>query len=214
MVAFGETTPVMGGQDRAVMDEAAVRNLLDQLRAGQVDADEVVRRLRLLPFADLGYATVDHHRELQAGSARRPSTGRAKQPAQCVGIVSELLSGGGADPGRGGPVVLSRAESEQIAAAVAACPGGMVAASTVVWRPAPTRSERVLVLTAGTADLPVAEECHAVLGAFGFRGRSGLRRGRGRRAPAALLRSSCCRPPTPSWWWPAWRGPWPAWSAA
>ena len=150
------------------MDEAAVRNLLDQLQGGQVDADEVVRRLRLLPFTDLGYATVDHHRELRHG-VPEAVYGPGKTPAHCVGIVSELLSGGGADPDGGGPVVLSRANPEQMAAAVAACPGGVASGSTVVWRTAPARPERVVVLTGGTADLPVAEECHAVLGAFGFR---------------------------------------------
>ena len=149
------------------MDEAAVRNLVDQLQAGEVDADEVVRRLRLLPFADLGYATVDHHRELRHG-VPEAVYGPGKTPAQCAGIVSELLSGGGAGGGRGGPVVLSRADPDQMATAMAACPGGVASASTVVWRPAPARSERVVVLTAGTADLPVAAECHAVLGAFGF----------------------------------------------
>jgi hypothetical protein len=85
-----------------------------------------------------------------------------------VGIVGELLSGGGTDPGRGGPVVLSRASAEQIAAVTAAWPGGVVTGSTVVWRPAPTRPEAVVVVTAGTADLVVAEECRATLRAFGF----------------------------------------------
>jgi hypothetical protein len=173
------------------MDEAAVRNLLDQMQAGEVDADEVVRRLRLLPFADLGYATVDHHRELRQGLPEAVY-GPGKTPAQCVGIISELLSGGGAGPdqggpvvpgpggpvvpgpggpvvpGPGGPVVLSRGNADQVAAAVAACPGGLVTGSTVVWRPARSRPERVVVVTGGTADLPVAEEASATLAAFGF----------------------------------------------
>ncbi len=149
------------------MDEAAVRNLLDQMQAGEVDADEVVRRLRLLPFADLGYATVDHHRELRQGLPEAVY-GPGKTPAQCVGIISELLSGGGAGSGQGGPVVLSRGNADQLSAAVAACPGGVVTGSTVVWRPAPRRHERVVVVTGGTADLPVAEEALATLAAFGF----------------------------------------------
>ena len=149
------------------MDEAAVRNLLDQMQAGEVDADEVVRRLRLLPFADLGYATVDHHRELRQGLPEAVY-GPGKTPAQCVGIISELLSGGGAGPDQGGPVVLSRGNADQVAAAVAACPGGLVTGSTVVWRPARSRPERVVVVTGGTADLPVAEEASATLAAFGF----------------------------------------------
>jgi pyridinium-3,5-biscarboxylic acid mononucleotide synthase len=151
----------MGGQDRTVMDAAAVRKLLDQLAAGELDPDDVVRALRSLPFSDLGYATVDHHRELRQGLPEAVY-GPGKTPEQCVGIVSDLLSDGD------GPVVLSRASAAQIDSVVAACPGAEVDGSTVVWRPAPPRREDpVLVLTAGTADLPVAEECRATLRAFG-----------------------------------------------
>lgn len=149
------------------MDEAALRDLLARLAAGDVDADEVVGRLRRLPFADLGYAMVDHHRVLRQGLPEAVY-GPGKSAAQCVGIVGELLAGGAAAPTTGPPVVLSRASDEQIAAVLAAHPDGVVTASTVVWRPAPPRPEAVVVVTAGTADLVVAEECRATLGAFGF----------------------------------------------
>ncbi len=149
------------------MDEAALRYLLDRLVAGDVDADEVVRRLRQLPFAELGYAMVDHHRALRQGLPEAVY-GPGKTASQCVGIVGELLAGGDAGPERGGPVVLTRATDDQIAAVTAAHPGGLVTGTTVVWRPAPPRSEAVVVVTAGTADLPVAGECRAILRAFGF----------------------------------------------
>jgi NCAIR mutase (PurE)-related protein len=149
------------------MDESAVRNLLDQLAAGDVDADEVVRRLRRLPFAELGYAMVDHHRALRQGLPEAVY-GPGKSAAQCVGIVGELLASGDAGQGLGPPVVLSRATTEQIAAVLAANPGGVLTGSTVVWRPAPARPEGVVIVTAGTADLVVAEECQSTLRAFGF----------------------------------------------
>ena len=150
------------------MDEAAVRKLLDQLTAGEVDGDEAVRQLRALPFADLGYANVDHHRELRQGVPEAVYA-PGKTAAQCVGIVSELLSGGGAGAGgRGGPVVLTRANAEQMDAVVASCAGAVTSGTTVVWRAAALRDERVVVVTAGTSDLPVASECVAVLEAFGF----------------------------------------------
>jgi NCAIR mutase (PurE)-related protein len=152
----------MAGQDRWIMDEAAVRKLLDQLTAGEIDADEAVARLRALPYTDLGYATLDLHRELRQGvpeSVYAPG----KSPAHCAAIVSRLLSSAG------GPVVLSRASEEQVKAAVGVNPGAQVTGTTVVWRPAPRRAlDPVLVITAGTADLPVAEECRATLRAFGF----------------------------------------------
>jgi NCAIR mutase (PurE)-related protein len=149
------------------MDEAALRDLLGQLAAGAVDPDEVVRRLRRLPFAELGYAMVDHHRTLRQGLPEAVY-GPGKSTAQCVGIVGELLSGGGAGPATGAPVVLSRATDEQRAGVLDAYPDGIVTGSTVVWRPAPARPEGVVVVTAGTADLVVAEECQATLRAFGF----------------------------------------------
>src|SRR5262249_50865753 len=141
------------------------RNLIDALVAGTVDADEVVRQLRRLPFAELGYALVDHHRVLRQGLPEAVY-GPGKSVAQCVGIVGELLSSGDVAPGP--PVVLSRATDDQISAVLAAYPGGVVTRSTVVWRPAPPRPEGVVIATAGTADLPVAEECQSTLRAFGF----------------------------------------------
>jgi hypothetical protein len=110
----------------------------------------------------LGYATVDHHRELRQGLPEAVYA-PGKRAEHCVGIVGELLSGGD------GPIVLSRATADQIEAVTAAHPGAEVRGSTVVWQPAPRREDvSVAVVTAGTADLPVAEECRATLEAFGF----------------------------------------------
>jgi NCAIR mutase (PurE)-related protein len=144
------------------MDESALRLLLDDVRSGALPADEAVATLRRLPYADLGYARVDHHRSLRQGHPEAVYA-PGKTPEQCAGIVAELLAGPGRDP-----VVLSRADRVQIEAAMSASPGGKVTASTVVWRPAPARRDVVLVITAGTADLPVADECAATLEAFGF----------------------------------------------
>jgi NCAIR mutase (PurE)-related protein len=91
-----------------------------------------------------------------------------KTPEHCAAVVAELLS----EPGSG-PVVLTRADNDQLAAVQEVAPGGEATVAgrtfTVVWRPALERSARVIVVTAGTADLPVASECLAVLRAFGFR---------------------------------------------
>ena len=144
------------------MDEPALRQLLDDVRSGTLSADDAVARLRRLPFADLGFARVDHHRSLRQ---RLPEAVYApgKTAEQCAVIVAELLS----DPG--GPVILTRATADQSAATLTRNPGGQAHGHTVVWRPSPERPSRVLVVTAGTADLPVAEECVAVLGAHGYR---------------------------------------------
>jgi pyridinium-3,5-biscarboxylic acid mononucleotide synthase len=149
------------------MDEPALRRLLDDVHGGVVTPDEAAARLRRLPFADLGFARVDHHRRL------RQRVGEAvyapgKTPDQCAAIVCELLS----EPGSG-PVLLTRAGPDQVTAATEAAPGGEAtdtgALALVAWRPAPSRPGRVVVVTAGTADLPVADECVAVLRAYGLR---------------------------------------------
>ncbi|HVA03003.1 MAG TPA: nickel pincer cofactor biosynthesis protein LarB [Acidimicrobiales bacterium] len=148
------------------MDEPALRQLLDDVRAGVVGPDDAVARLRRLPFVDLGFARVDHHRALRqrAGEAVYAP---GKTARQCAEIVAELL----AEPGQT-PVLLTRGDDGQVAACLDMAPEGSVtrsgSLSTVSWRPAPPRTGRVVVVTAGTADLPVAEECMAVLVAFGL----------------------------------------------
>jgi NCAIR mutase (PurE)-related protein len=143
------------------VDEAALQRLLDAVRSGDVHPDDAVAQLRRLPFADLGFARVDHHRALRQGLPEAVY-GPGKEPAQAAAIVTELLSAGAS------PVLLTRASDEQAAVALAANPGGVQHRTTVVWRPAAPRPEKVVVTTAGTADLPVAEECVAVLQAHGI----------------------------------------------
>jgi NCAIR mutase (PurE)-related protein len=153
------------------MDETALRALLDDVASGACPPDDAVRRLRRLPFADLGFARVDHHRHLRQGIPEAVY-GPGKTPAQCAEIVVELLGE------ERGPVLLTRADKAQAEAAVAAVaaaghPSGTATATgplaTLTWRPAAPRTARVLVATAGTADQVVAAECLAVLGALGFR---------------------------------------------
>lgn len=152
------------------MDEPALQRLLADVARGDCHPDDAVRRLRRLPFADLGFARVDHHRALRQG-VPEAVYGPGKTSEQCAAIVVELLEASSA------PVVLTRADDAQVAAARSAAgaaghgPGTVTscgALATAVWRPAPRRPQRVLVLTAGTADLPVADECRVVLEAFGF----------------------------------------------
>ncbi len=140
------------------MDETALRALLDAVRAGELAPDDAVDTLRRLPWADLGFARIDHHRSLRQGMGEAVY-GPGKTAHQCSTIVEELLSGGD------GPVVLTRATPEQLAVLPG---GGTVTGTTVTWRAAPSTGARVVLVTAGTADLPVADECAATLEAYGF----------------------------------------------
>ena len=150
------------------MDEEALRRLLEAVQVGAVTTDDAVDRLRHLPFADLGFARVDHHRALRQGMAEAVY-GPGKTPEQCAEIVAELLAAPGDSP-----VLLTRANDQQVATTLSRNPDGLRTGpgpgadlSTVAWRPAAPRAERVVIATAGTADLPVSEECSAVLSAHG-----------------------------------------------
>lgn len=151
------------------MDVPELSKLIEELQRGSLSADEAFSRLSKWPFADLGFARVDHHRAIRQGMPEAIYA-PGKSPAQCAAIVLELLANGS------GPVLLTRADAAQVDKALEAAPGGAVhpdrsqlpAHAIVTWREAPLRKGSVLVLTAGTADLPVAWECHATLTAFGF----------------------------------------------
>lgn len=145
------------------MDEATLRHLLDRVRDGSLSPDEAVDTLRRLPFGEVEGALVDHHRHLRQGMPEA-IYGPGKRPEHCVKIVGELLGHGT------GPVLLTRADDAQRAACVDehGTPDAEVAGS-LLWR-APTahRDERIVVVTAGTSDLAVAEEAALTLRAHGF----------------------------------------------
>lgn len=156
------------------MDELDVRQLVDDIRSGSCSPDDAVSRLRRLPFTELGYAKVDHHRPLRQGMVEAVY-GPGKTAAQCAGIVAELLGDGS------GPVLLTRATAAQAAAALEKSPDGICVPDasdasgaderlrTLYWRARPERPARILVCSAGTADQDVSDECVATLRAYGFR---------------------------------------------
>jgi NCAIR mutase (PurE)-related protein len=132
------------------------------VRSGVLSPDDAVSRLRRLPFADLGFAKVDHHRALRQGLPEAVYA-PGKTAEQCAAIVAELLDADGSSP-----ILLTRANDDQAAAALDRNAGGVRTGRTVAWRSRLPRPGRVLVLTAGTSDLPVAEECVATLTAHGL----------------------------------------------
>src|SRR6201994_4320005 len=90
------------------MDTSSLRKLLQQVRSGAVSPDEAVARLRHLPFEDLGFAKVDHHRRLRVGMPE-VIFGQGKTPAQVAGIFARLVK-------HGGNVRAPRANEKQFAA--------------------------------------------------------------------------------------------------
>ena len=70
------------------MDREALRALLEDLRAGRVDVDAAIAKLRALPFEDLGFAKIDHHRALRGGAPEAIFC-LGKTPAQVVAILEQ-----------------------------------------------------------------------------------------------------------------------------
>ena len=146
------------------MVDPRLRELLEDVAGGATSPAAALERLRSLPFADLGFARVDHHRPLRQGFPEAVYA-PGKTPDQCAAIVAELVAGPTA-----GPVLLTRANEEQAAAALARTAGGRYdpVARLGVWNPHPRRTGSAVVACAGTADLPVAEEAARTLRALGW----------------------------------------------
>lgn len=148
--------------ERASPFQERLRALLEGVAAGTVDPEEAGRELRDLPFADLGFARVDHHRELRQGACEIVF-GQGKSVEQVEAIVRQLLDG------NQGPVIVTRASPAQISAVRRVAASGDLEVIerprpgvVAVVRNVPPAVGRVLVVTAGTSDLPVAEEAAVV----------------------------------------------------
>lgn len=119
-----------------------------------MNIDEAMARLRALPFVDLDFAKVDTHRSLLRGFPEVVYC-EGKRIDHIVTILKELASGSG-------PVLATRASSQVFEAVQAVLPEARYndLGRTIVYepQPLPKRSGTILVITAGTADLPVAEE--------------------------------------------------------
>ena len=136
------------------MNAESIRRLFEQVRKGELTPDDAVSRLRHLPFEDLGFAKVDHHRALRAGMPE-VILGEGKSPAQMATIFSRLAK-------RGGNILATRATGKQFAAVkkkIRAAEYRELARAIVLQRdPAKYGKGMIAVVSAGTSDIPVAEE--------------------------------------------------------
>jgi pyridinium-3,5-biscarboxylic acid mononucleotide synthase len=143
-----------GGEGSGRMNRAKIEELLNGVRAGQTSVDTALERLRDLPFEDLGFAKVDHHRALRTGM---PETifAEGKTPEQVAQIFARMAKAGG-------NVLATRASNEMYAAVRAAEPRAEYHATARTMTLEQTNAEPgkglVAVVCAGTSDLPVAEE--------------------------------------------------------
>jgi pyridinium-3,5-biscarboxylic acid mononucleotide synthase len=145
------------------MDQDNLRALLDQVRAGAVEVDAALERLRHMPFEDLGFAKVDHHRALRHGMPE-VVFGKGKTSDQISGIVASLLANA---PNvlvtRVDPEVAGRLRSEHSEAEYFPSSGAVR-----VWRDRTLRGKgKIAVVGAGTSDMPVAEEAQVTAEVMG-----------------------------------------------
>jgi len=140
------------------MDSQALRKLFEQVRKKRLSPDEAVERLRHLPFEDLGFAKIDHHRALRQGMPE-VIFAQGKTPRQVADIFTRLAA-------HGGNVLATRATEEQFAAVAAAVDlteyrpeYRPIARAIVLKRDRKLHGKGVIVIvSAGTSDIPVAEE--------------------------------------------------------
>ncbi len=140
------------------MNSQALHKLFDQVRKKRLSPDEAVERLRHLPFEDLGFAKLDHHRALRQGMPE-VILAQGKTPRQVAEIFTRLAA-------HGGNVLATRATEEQYAAVAAALADNVpqadyrpLARAIVLQRDRQRHGKGVIVVvSAGTSDIPVAEE--------------------------------------------------------
>jgi len=137
------------------MDPTRIRELLERVRGGALGVEDALQELRHLPFRELGYATVDHHRHLRTGFPE-VIFGGGKTAEQIAGILAEVARGGG-------NCLVTRVTAEKAGAVVAQVAGASYEAAagaiTLVQRPVEDCGRgTVVVVSAGTSDIPVAEE--------------------------------------------------------
>ncbi len=135
------------------MNSDQLRQLLEKVKSGNIDVNEALDQLRFMPYEDIGFAKLDHHRSLRRGFAEVILC-KGKTPDQVAGIAKRMASAG--------TTLATKAGPEMFEAVRQVAPNAryyQLAGLIVIGDPPPVVAEGyVLVVTAGTGDIPVAEE--------------------------------------------------------
>ncbi|MFH1144448.1 MAG: nickel pincer cofactor biosynthesis protein LarB [Candidatus Eisenbacteria bacterium] len=145
------------------MQPKRIRDLLEEVARGACTVEQAVGRLRNWPIEDLGFAQVDHHRHLRRGVPEVIFAG-GKEPAETERIAVALLE-------QGADLLVTRADEGTLARLQSRFPEGRAnpRARTFVMAPEREGVGEVVVLSAGTSDIPVAEEAVETARAMGAR---------------------------------------------
>ncbi len=137
------------------MDRNALKNLLTRLRRGEETVENTLERLKDLPFEDVGFACIDHHRPLRKGLSE-VIFGQGKEPEDILVIMDRMLH-------KGDNVLVTRLAPEKAEILRNRFPESVYHKKsrilTMVRHPIPISGKgTILVISAGTSDIPVAEE--------------------------------------------------------
>lgn len=145
------------------MNQEHIRQLLEQVASGNLEPDKALEQLRDLPFENLGFAHIDHHRALRTGFPE-VIFGQGKTREQIVSIAERITE-------HGSQMLATRLAEDAVQALVERFPQAEhdVLARTVLVRApqTPPRTGLVAVISAGTSDLPVAREAVVTAQAMG-----------------------------------------------
>jgi len=137
-----------------MMDRDHLKSLLEEVRAGGIEVEEAIERLRHMPFENLGFATLDHHRAIRIGLPE-VIFGPGKTNEEVAAIASSLLA-------RSSNVLATRTTAEAYALVKEQFPEAEYyprSGALRVFRDRTIHGKgRLVVISAGTTDLPVAEE--------------------------------------------------------
>ncbi len=145
------------------MNQDQLRTLLEQVREGAIDVDAALGRVRHMPFEDLGFAKVDHHRELRHGMPE-VILAKGKTPDQVLAIAQHLLA-------VSQNVLITRADAATAALVQKNLNGSEhfpLSGAIRFWRDKTVRGKgKIAVVCAGTSDIPVAEEAQVTAEVMG-----------------------------------------------
>jgi pyridinium-3,5-biscarboxylic acid mononucleotide synthase len=145
------------------MDQNHLRNLLEEVKTGAVGIDDAIQQFKHLPFEDLGFAKVDHHRELRHGMPE-VIFGKGKTAEQVVTIATHLLE-------RSKNLLATRVDAEMAAQLTERFPEGEhfpASGAFRVWGDRTVHGKgSIAVVCAGTSDIPVAEEARVTAETMG-----------------------------------------------
>jgi len=145
------------------MNEDSLRILFEEVRSGATGIDAALERVRHMPFEDLGFAKVDHHRALRHGMPE-VVFGLGKTPEHVIAIAGKLLE-------RADNVLITRTDRAMAEQVLAALPYGEyfpLSGAVRFWRNrAQLGKGKIAVVCAGTSDIPVAEEAQVTAEVMG-----------------------------------------------